>query len=461
MNVQNPEKLKPGEARCPGPSTRDLILRDGWEVPAELVTESYEFLGDEDIPYERYTSKDFFDLEMRKLWPKAWQWACREEVIPEVGDYHVYDIGPYSILVTRVAPDEIKAFVNSCLHRGTQLRPSDSTGSVQHFRCPFHGWTWNLDGSLKEIPCRWDFPKVTDEEFRLPEVKLARWGGFVWINMDENTGPLEEWLEVLPKHFANWPLENRYTAVHVQKVLPANWKATQEAFAEAYHVLETHSQALYTASDANAQYDVFGERTSRFIHTVGIPSPHLEGPVSEEEILSRMRGGQGGMDIPEGGTARSVVADHLRSALSEAYGIDLTQTSPSELMDSIQYHLFPNTYLHSGVVLPLIYRFRPNGMDVNSTIFDILVLRPIPENGEAPEAAETHYLKPGESYTTTPGLDAGLAVVYDQDTGNLEMQQRAFQGASYGLGKQGETLGNYQEIRIRRMHKTLEKFLNA
>ena len=69
MNVQNPEKLKPGEARCPGPSTRDLILRDGWEVPAELVTESYEFLGDEDIPYERYTSKDFFDLEMRKLWP--------------------------------------------------------------------------------------------------------------------------------------------------------------------------------------------------------------------------------------------------------------------------------------------------------------------------------------------------------------------------------------------------------
>jgi phenylpropionate dioxygenase-like ring-hydroxylating dioxygenase large terminal subunit len=461
MNVQNPDKMKPGEARCPGPSTRDLILRDGWKVPDELVAESYEFLGDQDIPYDRYTSQAFFDAEIEKLWPKVWQWACREEHIPEPGDYVTYDVGPYSILVVRVSEDEVKAYHNSCLHRGTQLRPSDSTGSVPHFRCPFHGWTWNLDGSLKEIPCRWDFPHVTDEEFALPEVKVARWGGFVFINMDENAGPLEDYLEVLPAHFAHWPLEKRYTALHVQKVLPANWKAAQEAFAEAYHVLETHSQALYTASDANAQYDVFGERTSRFIHTVGIPSPHLAEDVSEGEILKRMRGGGDDMAVPEGATARSVVADHLRDAMGEAFDVDLSGLSPSELMDSIQYHLFPNTYLHSGVALPLIYRFRPNGMDVNSAIFDILVLRPVPEHGEAPEAAETVYLQPGESYTTVPDLDPGLATVYDQDTGNLEMQQRAFHAAAAGAGKRGETLGNYQEIRIRRIHKTLDKYLGA
>ncbi|MBI1180472.1 MAG: aromatic ring-hydroxylating dioxygenase subunit alpha, partial [Alphaproteobacteria bacterium] len=315
------------------------------------------------------------------------------------------------------------------------------------------------DGSLKEIPCRWDFPHVQDEAYSLPEVKVARWGGFVFINMDENAGPLEDFLEVLPAHFAHWPLEKRYTALHVQKVLPANWKAAQEAFAEAYHVLETHSQALYTASDANAQYDVFGERTSRFIHTVGIPSPHVAEPVSETEILRRMRGGGEDLSVPEGGTARSVVAEQMRTAMGEAFDVDLSGLSPSELMDSIQYHLFPNTYLHSGVALPLVYRFRPNGMDVNSAIFDILVLRPVPEHGEAPEAPEPVRLKPGETYTTVPGLDPGLAVVYDQDTGNLEMQQRAFQSAAAGAGKRGETLGNYQEIRIRRIHKTLDKYL--
>ncbi|MEN3951301.1 aromatic ring-hydroxylating dioxygenase subunit alpha [Iodidimonas sp. SYSU 1G8] len=457
MNVQAHETLEPGEARCPGPSTRDLILRDGWNVPPELVTESYEFLGDEDIPYERYTSRALFAREMEKLWPKVWQWACREEHVPEVGDYHVYDVGNHSILVIRVAEDEIKAYYNSCLHRGTQLRPSDSTGSVTQLRCPFHGWTWNLDGSLREIPCRWDFPKVTDEAFSLPEVKVARWGGFVFINMDPDAMPLEEYLEVLPAHFANWPLDRRYTAVHVQKILPANWKAAQEAFAEAYHVLETHSQALYTASDANAQYDVFGERTSRFIHTVGIPSPHLTEPVSQEEILKRMRGGQGDMDIPLGGTARAVVADHLRQALGEAYKIDLSAWSPSELMDSIQYHLFPNTYMHSGITLPLIYRFRPNGMDTESAIFDILVLRPIPEGEAAPEPPEPVKLGVDDSYLTVRGLDPGLAQVYDQDTKNLGMQQRAF----HNRGKRGETLGNYQEIRIRRMHKTLDTYLRA
>ena len=90
-----------GLARCPGPSTRDIILADGWKVPDALVAESYEFLGGQDIAYDRYTSPEFFRKEVEKVWGKAWQWACREEHIPEAGDYVVYDIGPHSILVVR------------------------------------------------------------------------------------------------------------------------------------------------------------------------------------------------------------------------------------------------------------------------------------------------------------------------------------------------------------------------
>ncbi|RXL80108.1 aromatic ring-hydroxylating dioxygenase subunit alpha, partial [Citrobacter sp. AAK_AS5] len=74
------------------------------------------FLGDADIPIDRYISQEFFDREMERLWPRVWQWACREEHIPEVGDYYVYDIGNYSIIVVR-ADSGIKAYVNSCLHR--------------------------------------------------------------------------------------------------------------------------------------------------------------------------------------------------------------------------------------------------------------------------------------------------------------------------------------------------------
>lgn len=460
QNIYEAQDAKPGEARCPGPSTKDLILSDGWDVPDALVTESYEFLGDEDIPYERYTSPDFFNAELEKMWSKTWQWACREEHIPEVGDNYVYDVGPYSILVVRhgEGPDDVKAYHNACLHRGTQLRPSHSQGSAPHLRCPFHGWTWNLDGTLNEIPCRWDFPKVKDDDFKLPEVRLERWGGFFFINMDPDAVPLQDYLGVLPDHFANWPLENRYIRLHVQKILPANWKASQEAFVEAYHSLETHSQAMPFSANLNAQYDVFGDRVSRFVHTFGYPDPSWEGPRSEQDILENAGMVPEGTMVPEGRTARSVMAAHLRDSIGEEVGLDLSKYSDSEMLDSIEYHLFPNMFLFPGISLPMIYRFRPNGMDPDSAIFDLVFLALLPEGAEKPEAPEPHKLGIGDSYTTVPGLGDFLGPVYDQDTGNLEMQQRGFKAS---IGKAGQTLGNYQEIRLRRLHKTLDSYLNT
>ena len=112
---------KPGEARCPGISVQDLLARDSRPVPEHLRSQSYSFLGDEDIPYERYTSQGYFDQEIEHLWPRTWQWACREEHVPEPGDYYVYDVGPYSVIVMRTESGAIKAYRNSCMHRGTKL----------------------------------------------------------------------------------------------------------------------------------------------------------------------------------------------------------------------------------------------------------------------------------------------------------------------------------------------------
>lgn len=459
MNVENPENLKPGEARGPGPSTKELILSDGWDVPDELIAESYEFLGDEDISYARYTDEDFFKQEMEKMWPKTWQWACRLEHIPEVGDYYVYDVGYHSVLVVRhgEGTEDVKAYYNSCMHRGTQLKPSDSSGNSAKLRCPFHGWEWNLDGSINDIPCRWDFPKVTDEDFQLPEVKVGLWGGFVFINMDPDAVSLEEHMEVLPQHFANWPLDQRCIRVHVQKTLPCNWKAAQEAFIEAYHTVETHAQAIPFAGSVNAQYDVFGKHVSRFVHTFGYPDPTYTEPQTENEILEKLGMTPPGTTVPQGETARSVTAAFLRKSMGEEYGIDLSKASDSEMLDSIEYHMFPNMFLFPGISLPMIYRFRPNGMDPNSSIFDLLFLRPLSSGEEPPEPPEPYKVGINESYADAPGVGEFLGHVYDQDTGNLEMQQKGFMAAK----KLGQTLGNYQEIRVRNMHQTLDAYLNA
>jgi phenylpropionate dioxygenase-like ring-hydroxylating dioxygenase large terminal subunit len=451
-------RLPPGAARCPGPSTREIIQSDGDGAPAVLTSESYEFLGDADISYDRYTSRAFFEREIERLWPRTWQWACREEHVPRVGDYVVYDVGPYSFIVVRTAPGEIKAFVNSCPHRGMQWKAPASQGNTGSlFRCPFHGMTWYLDGRLREIPCRWDFPHVDESSFRPDEARVATWGGFVFINPDPDAPPLREFLGVLPEHFAGWPLEKRYVALHVEKRLPANWKMALEAFLEAYHVLATHPEGMKTAGDANAQYDVFGENVTRFVHTIGYPSPHLRRPPSPEQILKLMDAWDenAARRLADGVPARVLIAEKTAARLGARYRVDLSGVSASEMLDSIEYHLFPNMFLFPGVSLPMIYRFRPNGMDVDSCLHEILFLAPLPASGDRPPPAKVVRLAEEESYTTVPGFDPGLAFVYDQDTGNLRRQRDGVKASR----KRGQTLGNYQEVRLRRFQMTLDAWL--
>ncbi len=449
--------LEPGEARCPGPSTREIILRDGDAAPPALTAESYRFLGDDDVPFARYTSHSFYQAEIEKMWSRTWQWACREEHVPNPGDWYVYDVGPYSALVVRDVEGTLRAFANSCPHRGMQFCDAGSSGRGKQFlRCPFHGMCWNLDGTLREIPCRWDFPHIDDETFTLTALPTGTWGGFVFVNFDREAAPLEEYLEVLPEHFAAfaWPLQQRYVALHMHKILPGNWKMCLEGFLEAYHVLATHPEGLRTAGDANAQYDVFGKNVNRFVHTIGYPSPHLPKELSEKELFSAL--GHGREELPDGVGARQRHADLLREQLGQRFGVDLSALSNSQMLDSIEYFLFPNACFFPGISIPLIYRFRPMGVD--HSIHEIMMLRPVPKEGPRPPPAGVVRLGVDDSYTSVPEFaETGLAYVLDQDTDNFR-RQRAGMKASL---KPGQTLGNYQEVRIRHFHSTLDDYLTG
>ncbi len=453
------QAIVPGEARCPGLSVQDLLAEDSRPVPGYLQEQSYQFLGDEDIPYARYTSQAYFDLEIAQLWSRTWQWACREEHIPEAGDYHVYDVGPYSIIVARMPDQQIKAYRNSCMHRGTKLKTSFSSGSCLSFRCPYHGWEWNLDGSLKSFPCEWDFPHVRPEEVGLTPVRAECWGGFIFVNLDQEAPPLLEYLQPLPEHVASEVFEQRYVAQHIQKELNCNWKIASEAFLEAYHVMETHSQLMRTNGDANTQYDCYGDHVSRLINVAGTPSVFLEETLTEQEILDLFLIGDREdvgepLVVPEGSTARKVMAQHFRDSVG-SHGPDLSAVSDSEIVDSIAYFVFPNQQFFSGVSFPIVYRFRPLGMAVDRTLFDLILLKTRPTDGTPVEPAEPVYLRAEQSYTEVPGMDPYVGHVFDQDTGNMQAAQ---EGAMTAL-KPGATLGNYQEIRVRHFHQTLSKYL--
>lgn len=449
----------PGTGRCPGMSTRDILRRDRTGTVPVLLEESYEFLGDEDIAFEVYTSASQVALEHERMWSRVWQWACRLEHIPRVGDYYVYDIGHRSVIVTRTA-DGIKAFNNFCLHRGTQLRPSGTLGAARQFRCPFHGWTWSNDGTLASVPCDWDFPHVSRDEFSLPEARVGTWGGFVFVNFDPDAEPLEEYLGVLPAHFEHWDLADRHVEIHIRKRLPCNWKAGAEAFLEGYHIFETHSQAAMVAGDANASYDVFGRHVSRFVQTQAFPSPHIQPQPDDDQVLdslfARKAPGAERPQRPEGWTARDVYAQYVKEVYSERYQRDFSNLTISEAIDPIQYFVFPNAFYFPGLAIPMVYRFRPDGDDPDSCIFDLLFMRPNPVGAPAPPPAEPFDLDVHDSYALVPGLDESIATIFDQDTANLAAQTRGFKGSM----KRAQTLGNYQEVRTRHLHLTLRGYVD-
>ena len=424
-----------------------MLKRDASEVDEPLLEESYRFIGDADVPYSNYTSRERADAEFEKLWPRVWQWACREEHIPEPGDFYVYDVGHLSALVMRTETGDIKAFFNACMHRGTQLKPPGTNGACQNIRCPFHGWIYSLDGELVDLPEDWDFPHVSDDSHRLRELKVGTWAGFVFVNFDPDASPLDDYLGVLPRHFRDWGIEDRYVETHVAKRLPVNWKAAAEAFLEAYHVKETHAGGRF-GSEVTTQYDIFGDNVTRFIHTVGSPNPKWEPPQTEQQLLEGLwvRGSEQEEvpTLPDGATARDFFADRVKQQLGEAYGRDFSNYSTSMTLDSIEYFLFPNAFFFPGLSLPMVYRFRPDPEDPDFCTFDLLMLRPKPLDGPAPPPPLPLPIDVDESYTLAEGLGR-LGMVYDQDTSNMAAQTRGFKASQ----KSGQTLGNYQEARIR------------
>jgi phenylpropionate dioxygenase-like ring-hydroxylating dioxygenase large terminal subunit len=443
-------------ARSAGVSYQELLDSDSRPVPEILRTESPIEPGVTRVPAERYYSQAFHDLEVEKVWKRAWQMACREEDIPEVGDYVVYDVAHLSFLVVRTAEEEIQAYHNACLHRGRQLREWDGK-RAQEFRCPFHGWAWNIDGSLKDVTCPWDFPGVTDEQYALPQVQVGTWGGFVFINPDPAAGALEAFLGDLPKQFERWDLSKRYKQAHVAKILRANWKVAQEAFMEAYHVVATHPQILANLGDSNSQYDVF-DNFSRAITPGGTPSPHLKSKPSEQEVVDSSLDVQAGSDspvpVPDGRTARQVLADLSRAGMRPVLGNAVDDFTDSEYNEAFYYTLFPNFHPWGGFNR-ITYRFRPYGDDPNMSIMECMFLAPWGE-GPKPPAAAIHWLGPDDDWTDAPELGM-LARVFNQDVYNIPKVQIGLKA----MKDPHVVFASYGETKIRHFHQLLEQWVTS
>ncbi|MBH0123599.1 aromatic ring-hydroxylating dioxygenase subunit alpha, partial [Rhodococcus sp. CX] len=209
------------------------------DVPPEKVPEKYR-LDRAFIPKARYIDAEFQKLEVDKMFTHTWQIACRVEELPDVGCFVEYEIGKFSILLVRESKSEIRAYHNACRHRGTRL--ARGRGRVGSLICPFHGWRWNLDGSIRLVLDREEFVPRSDDDLGLVRVRAEQWGGFVFINLDPEAVPLLEYLDPVARIFAPFQLENFRYRWGKGIIAPCNWKTAMDAFLEAYHVAGTHPQ---------------------------------------------------------------------------------------------------------------------------------------------------------------------------------------------------------------------------
>jgi Rieske 2Fe-2S family protein len=191
------------------------------------------------LPAEYYIDRDFFDCEMQRLFARMWIHAGREEEVERPGRFVVRELLGESIIVTRSA-SRVNAFYNVCRHRGTRLcTESDGifTGSIQ---CPYHSWTYDLDGRLIGAPHMEEVPHFRKDDYPLNRVAVEIWAGHVFMSLAPDPAPLSAQLGDLPDKFRSWRMEDLRRGRRIVYDVRANWKLIIQNYNECLHCPNLH-----------------------------------------------------------------------------------------------------------------------------------------------------------------------------------------------------------------------------
>jgi len=441
-------------------------------------------LGENSVPKGRYIDLEFLELELERLFPRTWLMACRLEEVAQVGAFVELEVGDESIVVVRPDTGQVRAFFNSCRHRGTRL--VRGSGRLGEFRCPFHAWRWDLGGALTDRPDDASFAPRPAGELCLAECRCDTWGGFVFVNMDLDAEDLDEYLAPLPARLEGFKLQEMRYRWHKRVVVPANWKTAVDAFIEAYHVPGTHPQFLrprLTPATPATRAEVplwppsVTESHGRHARTrKPTPDPEQVEPIAratarsgltpleqtqvfveyqlrelgslntdwDRRALERVLAGE----LPEDPFEQHLRYLATRREMAAADGVRLPDLTPEQVRaGAYDWLVFPNTVLLvTGTVGSVLgYRALPDGHDPDSCVFDMWSMQLF-----APGAAPDVTTEVFEDWH-----DAALGEVLTQDLGNLAavtagMHSRSFDAAHLNLR---------QEMSIHHYHQTADGYL--
>jgi phenylpropionate dioxygenase-like ring-hydroxylating dioxygenase large terminal subunit len=467
------------------------------------------------IPKGRYVSGEWLASEYERLWPRVWQMACRLEEVPEVGDFYEYRIGDQSVVVVRADDGSVKAFRNACLHRATRI--CVGVGSAgEELRCPFHGWAWNLDGSIREVPDADDFAPecLSRDDLQLPQVHVGVWGGFVFVNLSARPEPLVEFLAPVIEGLAPFEVDKMRLIRYRTTVMKCNWKVGLAAFNEAYHVEATHRWDLsgYAAKVASmgpekaAQFGMSGTRTNTLTRQrvmnktqpddpearVDVRDPEGRTPGSyqflyqtfethnmmrntpillsdtppladlgdpKQAALRLIRSSQSislshqddydfveAMDEVPGDVPVLQFLTDVRREVGAAGGVDYSHIADADMLSNIDYCIYPNMVGPINAGNWILFRFRPNGNDPDTCLYDVMFLHRFGAGEPVPEI-EYEFYPDWEEHD-------GWGPVIGQDLSNMGRVQAGLHESTFtGLRL------NRQEAGVRNHEKFIDRYI--
>ena len=353
------------------------------------------------VPAARYVDADFAALEREHVFARSWLFVAHADELPAPGDYVVLRQLPEPVVLVRGADGAVRAFYNSCQHRGGPVVPDSAGNTGRRLVCGYHAWTYDLDGTLVGVPSGHDFA-VDAECLGLPRVRCEQWGAFVFVNLDGDAPPLLDALGTVGRELHDQlGGGDQVGPVHLVDrrsiEVEGNWKLTVDANIETYHVNTVHRNSAARVLDQSAT----------------------------------------GIFLLPGGHSRMLV--HSRD--SGAFPIDLPAFPGANALAGCgiySYHLFPNTSIVFGGTPALAFLISSWPLAPGRSLYDVHFVAATPPDG--PNADLLAML-----------VDANWNVLLE-DLGNLPSIQRSL--STGGLA--GMTLG-YQERRIYHQHEELDR----
>jgi len=220
------------------------------------------------LPAECYRDPAFFDLELETVLRPGWHAVARWDSLPEVGDYSAIDLFGESLVLVRGEDKRLRVFSNVCRHRAHTV--AEGSGNAKSLVCPYHRWTYGLDGALRGAPLMDQKPGFDRARCGLLELPTESWQGFLLVSLDPEPAPFAEKLGGLDKRLESFGLPEMVTLGIVDFDSPWNWKVMVDNFMESYHHLGIHADTLQKTNPAKNTYGADADGPYSLLENPGI-----------------------------------------------------------------------------------------------------------------------------------------------------------------------------------------------